>query len=75
MLRYPDQIGWEHVTPEETLQLRGGDTGVYFKEVLAAPLLRMNPGVVDVNRAADIIRQLNLLNPSIEGNGDALSWL
>jgi type I restriction enzyme, R subunit len=75
MLRYAADIGWEYVKPDDALRLRGGDTGLYFTEVLEAQLLRLNPGVVDVGRAADIIRQLNLLNPTIEGNRDALSWL
>jgi type I restriction enzyme, R subunit len=75
MLRYAEQIGWEYVTPEDALQLRGRDTGLYFREVLEAQLLRLNSGVADVGRAADIIRRLNLLNPTIEGNRDALSWL
>ena len=75
MLRYADQIGWEYIKPEDALQSRGGDTGLYFREVLEAQLLRLNPGVVDVSRTADIMRRLNLLNPTIEGNRDALSWL
>src|SRR5262245_18563054 len=75
MLKYAEQIGWEYVAPQDALQLRGGDTGLYFAEVLEAQLLRLNPGVVDSGRASEIIRQLNLLNPTIEGNRDALSWL
>jgi type I restriction enzyme, R subunit len=75
MLRYAVEIGWEYVTPEETLRLRGGDTGLYLSDILEAQLLHLNPGVVDIGRAAEIIRQLNLLNPTIEGNRDALSWL
>lgn len=75
MLQYADEIGWEYIAPEDALRLRGGDTGLYFAEILEAQLLRLNPGVVDISRAAEIIRQLNLLNPTIEGNRDALSWL
>ena len=52
MLRYAEQIGWEYVTPEDALQLRGRDTGLYFREVLEAQLLRLNSGVADVGRAA-----------------------
>lgn len=75
MLKYAAQIGWEHVSPEDALQLRGGDTGLYFKDVLESQLLHLNPGIVDVSRAADTIRRLGLLQPTIEGNRDALSWL
>ncbi|MCL4516162.1 MAG: HsdR family type I site-specific deoxyribonuclease [Firmicutes bacterium] len=75
MLRYAQEIGWEYVKPEKAMHLRGGDGGLYFTEVLEKQLQRLNPGVVDAERTEDIIRQLNLLRPSIEGNRDALFWL
>src|SRR5262249_39778631 len=75
MLKYAEEIGWEYVRPEEALTLRGGDTGLSFTGILEAQLLRLNPGIVDSQRAVDIIRQLTLLKPSIEGNRDSLSWL
>jgi type I restriction enzyme R subunit len=75
MLHYASQIGWEYVNREEALRLRGGDTGIYFRDILESQLLHLNPGVVNGDRAADIIRRLNLLQPTIEGNRDLLSWL
>ena len=75
MLKYAQQIGWEYLTSTEALKLRGGDTGLYLDELLAAQLMRLNPDTVDAERAEDIIRRLNLLKPTIEGNRDALAWL
>src|SRR5437868_1960845 len=75
MLHYAQDIGWAYVSPEEAQRLRGGETGLYFTSILTAQLLRLNPQVVDPSRAADIIRQLTLLRPTIEGNREALSWL
>ncbi|MBP1466200.1 HsdR family type I site-specific deoxyribonuclease [Candidatus Chloroploca sp. M-50] len=75
MLRYAEAIGWRFVPREEALRLRGGETGRIFAEVLTAQLLRLNPGVVDAARAGEIVRQLGLLNATIEGNRDALAWL
>ncbi len=75
MLKYAAEIGWERVPATEALRLRGGESGLFFAEILEAQLLRLNPGVVDESRAADIIRRLNLLKPTIEGNRDALTWL
>src|SRR5262249_10729616 len=75
MIRYAKSVGWEYVRPEDALTLRGGDTGLYFTGILEAQLLRLNLGVLDTGRAADTIRRLNLLKPSIEGNRDALSWV
>ena len=56
LLKYADEIGWTYMKPEEALRLRGGDTGLYFTEVLEAQLLRFNPGIVGMARAADIKR-------------------
>ena len=75
MLKYAQEIGWEYVPPDEALRLRGGESGLYFTPVLERQLLRLNPTVVDETRCADIMRQLNLLKPTIEGNRDALEWL
>ena len=43
--------------------------------MLATQLLRLNPSIVDADRAEQIIRQLDLLPATIEGNRDALEWL
>lgn len=75
MIRYAQQIGWDYVRPEEALQLRGGETGRFFTNVLQAQLITLNPGVVDNTRATEVIRQLSLLGPNIQGNRDILLWL
>src|ERR1017187_3885094 len=75
MLKYSQEIGWEYVRPDDALALRGGDTGLYFSGILEAQLVRLNPGVVDLSRTPDILRRLNLLKPTIEGNREAHSWL
>jgi type I restriction enzyme, R subunit len=75
MIRYAQQIGWTYVRPEEALRLRGGETGRFFTDVLAAELVALNSGVVNAARAAEVIRQLSLLNPTIQGNRDALGWM
>jgi type I restriction enzyme R subunit len=75
MLRYAQEIGWDYLEPEQALILRSGEAGLYFKDVLETQLLRLNPGVVDASRLPDILRRLNLLKPTLEGNREALSWL
>ncbi len=75
MLKYAEEIGWEYVRPDDALSLRGGDTGLYFTGILEAQLVRLNPGTVDASRTGDILRRLNLLKPTIEGNREAHSWL
>ena len=75
LLLYAQGADWDCVRPDDALALRGGDTGLYFDPVLETQLLRLNPGIVDSGRAAEIVRQLKLLHSTIEGNRDALAWL
>src|SRR2546427_770079 len=75
MLCYAHAIGWDYVEPQQALVLRGGETGLYFTDVLETQLLRLNRGVVDKSRLPDILRRLTLLKPTLEGNREALSWL
>lgn len=75
MLKYAGEIGWEYVRPEEALRLRVGDIGLYFTDILEERLLRLNPDALDVGHAGEVIRKLNLLRPTLEGNREALAWL
>jgi type I restriction enzyme R subunit len=75
ILKYAQEIGWEYVTPDRALQLRGSDTSYFFTGDLEAQLMRLNPGVVDPDRADEIVRKLRGLRTNIEGNRDLLAWL
>ena len=75
MLKYADEIGWKPVSRLEAAQKRGDNTGLYFIDVLKAQLMKLNGGILDESRCGEIVRQLNLLNPTLEGNQDALSWM
>ena len=75
MLKYAAEIGWDPISASDALQKRRGDTGLYFADVLEAQLMRLNWGILDETRCTEIVRRLNLLNPTLEGNQRALSWL
>ncbi len=75
MLEYADEIGWKSVSRLEATQKRGGNTGLYFIDILKTQLMKLNGGILDETRCGEIVRQLNLLRPTLEENQDALSWL
>ena len=75
MLKYADEIGWKSVSRLEATQKRGDNTGFYFIDVLKTQLMKLNRSILDESRCGEIVRQLTLLNPTLEGNQDALSWL
>ena len=76
MLKYADEIGWQHIAPSDARRMRGGNTtALYFMDVLKSQLLKINKGVVDDTNCAEVIRKLGLLKPTLEGNQEALSWM
>ena len=68
ILRYARESGWTYLPPQEALRLRRGETGLVLHEVLVDRLQRLNPGVVDHLRAEEIIRRLEMVPPTTEGN-------
>jgi hypothetical protein len=73
MVEYARQIGWQPLDRKKALRERRGDGGRFLYDTLKQQLLALNPGVLDDQRVEEVIRQLNLLNSTIEGNRDALS--
>ena len=69
MLEYADEIGWKSVSRLEAMtQKRGDNTGLYFTDLLKAQLMKLNGGILDQSRCGEIVRQLTLLSPTLEGN-------
>jgi len=67
-LRYAVEAGWKYLPPEEALRMRRGEEGLTLHEIAVAQLQDLNPGFVDHNRAEDILRRLDRVPPTIEGN-------
>ncbi len=74
-LRYAVEVGWTYLPPEEATRLRRGETGLVLHEVLVRQLQALNPGVVDLQRAEDIVGRLVRVRPNIEGNLEAWEFL
>lgn len=75
LLRYAEEAGWKRISPEEALRLRGGKTGIFLYDVLVSQLQKLNPGVVNHQRAEDVIKRLGRISPSKDGNLDAWEYL
>jgi type I restriction enzyme R subunit len=74
-LRYAIETGWSYLSPEEAFNLRRGVTSPVLDSVLIDQLQKLNPGVVDHQRAEQIRDQLIRVRPNIEGNLDAWEYL
>ncbi len=74
-LRYAEEAGWTYLSPEAALNLRRGITSPVLDAVLIQQLQRLNPGVVDAQRAEDTAHRIVRVRPNIEGNLDAWEYL
>ncbi|MCI0330681.1 MAG: HsdR family type I site-specific deoxyribonuclease [candidate division Zixibacteria bacterium] len=75
LVQYACEIGWEYVGQEEALRLRGGKTGLLFKEVFTDQILKLNSDFIDHLMIEEIIKKLERLPARIEGNLQAWEYL
>jgi len=68
-------LGWEYISPDEALRLRGGKTGFVFRELFINQMQKLNPGFMDHLLAEELIKGLERIPPSIEGNLIAWEYL
>ncbi|MFH0989738.1 MAG: HsdR family type I site-specific deoxyribonuclease [bacterium] len=75
LLKYASEIGWQVVTQDEALSLREGETGLFFYAVLRDMLLKLNPKVITSENEDEVVKRLQNIRNTIEGNKEALDWL
>ena len=75
VIKYAMEIGWEYLSPEEALRLRGGTTGFVFKELFINQMQALNPDFMNQELAEELIKRLERIPPNIEGNLVAWEYL
>jgi type I restriction enzyme R subunit len=75
LVQYACEAGWEYVEPEEAERLRGGRTGLIFREVFTNQMIKLNSEFIDNIMIEDLIKRLERLPARIEGNLQAWEYL
>ena len=75
LIRYAEEAGWTPVSVAEALSLRQGEGGLLFGRVLAEKLVEFNPGFITEEKTVDVIRRIESVRNTIEGNAEVLAWL
>jgi len=75
ILKYATEIGWQFVAQDEALSLREGEAGLFFYSVLMDQLLKLNPQVVTEENVNEVVKNLQNVRNTIEGNKESLEWL
>ena len=75
LIKYAIELGWQYISPDEALRLRGGAAGIILRELFVNQMQRLNPDFVDNIMAEDLINRLERIPPSIEGNFTSWEYL
>jgi len=75
LIRYAEEVGWTHVPTSEALSLRKGEGGLLFRRVLEEKLIKLNPGLITSDNVDEVIRRIEAVRNTIEGNAEILTWL
>jgi len=75
IISYSSDIGWDYIDQEEALRLRGGETGLVFKELFINQIQKLNHAFIDHLLAEELIKRLERIPPTIEGNLIAWEYL
>ena len=75
LIRYAEQAGWLYLPSADALSLRGGDDGLLFYRILRGKLIELNHGLITEDNADEVVRKIEGVRCTIEGNAEMLSWL
>ncbi len=88
LIKYATQIGWTYLNRDEAVVLRGGEAGLFFYNILKEQLTKLNKestsslprndgseGIINNEKANEIIKRLENVKSSIEGNQEILQYL
>lgn len=68
-------LGWEEVPRADSERMRGGETGLIYKELFINQMMKLNPEFMDRTMAEQLISKLERLSPDLQGNMDAWEYL
>ena len=75
LIRYAGEIGWTYIPTSGALSLRKGEGGLLFRRVLEEKLIELNPGLITSDNVDEVIRRIEAVRNTIEGNAEILTWL
>ena len=74
-IKYATEVGWEYIDRDEALRLRGGETGLVFRDLFISQVVKLNPDFLTEDMAGELIRRLEVVPPNIQGNLDVWEHL
>ena len=74
IIEYAKEIGWEYISSDDAIRLRGGETGIILMEVFKNEIVRLNPDI-DPADIDSLIKNIETVTPDIKGNREVWEYL
>lgn len=72
---YAESVKWDPVPKDKATALRGGPTGILFKEIFINQIIRLNEPFMTRELATELAKRIGRIPPNIEGNLIAWEYL
>ena len=72
---YAESAKWEFVQKDKATTLRGGPTGILFKDLFIDQIIRLNDSFMTRELATELAKRIGRIPPTIEGNLIAWEYL
>ncbi len=69
------KLGWKYINQLEAIRLREGETGFLFRDIFIDQLHKLNPKFMNAALARDLIKSIERIPATIEGNLTAWEYL
>lgn len=74
-IEYAESVKWEYIPQDKAAVLRGGTTGILFKDIFIDQICRLNDSFMTRDLAAELAKRIGRIPPNIEGNLAAWEYL
>ena len=75
LLKYASQAGWDIIPEQSALNLRKGENGKLFYEILKQSLIKLNPQFLNEQNTENLIQDIENIPDTLEGNKKLLDWI
>jgi type I restriction enzyme R subunit len=62
LIEYSTEINWTYINPDDALTLRGGETGIVFRETFISQIQKLNP-FMSRSLAEELIKRIEIIPP------------
>ncbi len=75
IINYTKEVGWEYLSPDDAMRMRGGEEGRILREIFFKQVQLLNSDFMDNVLGEELIKNINNIRDNMEGNEEMLEYL